>query len=493
MSTNVIMPQLGESVVEGTVGKWLKREGDRVNEFDPILEVNTDKVDTEIPSPAAGVLLKVLVPEGTTVKAGTLLAVIGEPGEAPADGGSQPEMHPVGEPFRARPGPGALAPARPLAASEADLTDADSPFAAAFRPRPPAPAKHDLSFISPVVARLAEEHKVDLQQVAGTGQGGRITKKDVLAFVESQSLPGRADGGSQPEVPQLETQTELPPWEKPGEGDLFRPTELQFGSGAAGVAEAGIEAAAATQPATAAKQSVIDGSAASPSPIAAGDTSIPVQGMRKLIAEHMLRSARTAPHVTTVFEADLSRVLAHQAAHAAEFTRDGATLTLTAYFVAAAVTALRAVPFVNSQWADDRILLKREINIGLAVALDEGLIVPVIKRAGEKSLLGLAREINDLARRGRAKALKLDEVQGGTFTITNHGVSGSLFATPIINQPQSAILGVGVMQKRVVVINDAIAIRPMVYLTLTFDHRVLDGAVADRFMAKLKEALESWS
>jgi 2-oxoglutarate dehydrogenase E2 component (dihydrolipoamide succinyltransferase) len=214
--------------------------------------------------------------------------------------------------------------------------------------------------------------------------------------------------------------------------------------------------------------------------------------MRKLIAEHMVRSERTAPHVTTVFEADLSAVLAHLAAHKDAFARDGATLTLTAYFVAAAVTALKAVPLVNSQWTDEKILLKREANIGMAVALDEGLIVPVIKRADEKSLLGLAREINDLARRARAKALKPDEVQGGTFTITNHGVSGSLFATPIINQPQSGILGVGVMQKRVVVINDAIAIRPMVYLTLTFDHRVLDGAVADRFMAAFTAALESW-
>jgi 2-oxoglutarate dehydrogenase E2 component (dihydrolipoamide succinyltransferase) len=208
----------------------------------------------------------------------------------------------------------------------------------------------------------------------------------------------------------------------------------------------------------------------------------------------MVRSKHTAPHVTTVFEADLSAVLAHQAAHAAEFARDGVTLTLTPYFVSAAVAALKAVPIVNSQWAEDRILLKREINLGLAVALNdgEGLIVPVIRRADEKSLLGLAREVRDLAQRARAKALKPDDVQGGTFTITNHGVSGSLFATPIISQPQSAILGTGAMQKRVVVINDAIAIRPMLYLTLTFDHRVLDGATADRFMRAFKGALEGW-
>jgi 2-oxoglutarate dehydrogenase E2 component (dihydrolipoamide succinyltransferase) len=224
--------------------------------------------------------------------------------------------------------------------------------------------------------------------------------------------------------------------------------------------------------------------------------------MRKLIAEHMVRSEHTSPHVTTVFEADLSKVLAHLEAHKAQFAQDGVTLTLTAYFVSAAVAALKAVPIVNSQWSEDggsnaRIVLKREVNIGLAVALDAeggGLIVPVIKNADSKSLLGMAREVNDLARRARAKALKPDEVQGGTFTITNHGVSGSLFATPIINQPQTGILGVGLMQKRVVVTSgDAIAIRPMVYLTLTFDHRILDGAVADRFLAAVKQTLENWS
>jgi 2-oxoglutarate dehydrogenase E2 component (dihydrolipoamide succinyltransferase) len=220
--------------------------------------------------------------------------------------------------------------------------------------------------------------------------------------------------------------------------------------------------------------------------------------MRKIIAEHMVRSEHTSPHVTTVFEADLSKVLAHLEAHKEQYARDGVTLTLTAYFVSATVAALKAVPIVNSQWAEDgasnaRIILKREVNIGLAVALDEGLIVPVIKNADNKSLLGIAREVNDLARRARAKALRPDEVQGGTFTITNHGVSGSLFATPIINQPQTGILGVGIMQKRAVIINDAIAIRPMVYLTLTFDHRLLDGAVADRFLATMKTTLENWS
>jgi 2-oxoglutarate dehydrogenase E2 component (dihydrolipoamide succinyltransferase) len=446
MTTNVLMPQLGESVVEGTVSKWLKREGEAIKEYDPILEVNTDKVDTEIPAPATGTLLKVFVPEGTTVKAGTLLAVIGQPGEALPEGGN-----------------GHAASHGPVGVAEVE-----SPFVAPFRPRsaeqtgkriaPSAPApKRDLGFISPVVAKLADEHKLDLQLVTGTGTGGRITKKDVLAYLEQQAAAPAA------------TEADLPPWEKPGEGDLFRPTELQFG---------------AAQPSAASPQPT----ASSAPPLAA----IPVQGMRKLIAEHMVHSERTAPHVTTVFEADLSRVLTHLNANTAAFARDDVKLTLTPYFITAAVAGLKAVPLVNSRWTDEQILLQREINIGLAVALDEGLIVPVIKRADDKSLLGLAREVNDLARRARGKGLRPDEVQEGTFTITNHGVSGSLFATPIINQPQTAILGVGVMQKRVVVINDAIAIRPMVYLTLTFDHRVLDGAVADRFMSRLKEALENW-
>ena len=455
MATDVIMPQLGESVVEGTVSKWLKHEGDTVNEFDPIMEVNTDKVDTEIPSPASGTILKVLVPEGTTVKAGTLLAVIGEPGEAaPASAGGN--------------GAGMAHTPAKAPAGQATASQAPSPAMTAEAPA----ARRDLGFISPVVAKLASEHNLDLSLVPGSGRGGRITKKDVQAYLEQQPQ-GAEQGAAAVEAP------DLPAWERPGEGDLFRPTELQFGAGglAQPTAPAPAKRPADAQPPTASPQTA---------------DSIPVVGIRKLIAEHMVHSKRTSPHVTTVFEADLSQVLAHLEANKDAFAADGVTLTLTAYFVAATVAALKAVPLVNSQWADDKILLKREANIGMAVALQEGLIVPVIRRAGEKSLLGIAREVNDLARRARAGQLKPDEIAGGTFTITNHGVSGSLFATPIINQPQTGILGVGAMQKRVVVINDAIAIRPMVYLTLTFDHRVLDGALADGFMSHLKAALENW-
>jgi 2-oxoglutarate dehydrogenase E2 component (dihydrolipoamide succinyltransferase) len=418
------MPQLGESVVEGTLSRWLKKEGDPVTEFEPLMEVNTDKVDTEIPAPVSGVVLKLYVQEGTTVKAGTLVAVIGQPGEAVPGNGHEAR-------------PAAAAPLAPVAAAPA-----------------PAAPRRDLGFISPIVAKLADEYKVDLQMVAGTGQGGRITKKDVLDYVEQMKTgvapapaapPPAAPAALPLTAPVASPISHLPPLTS----DLQPPTsDLQY---------------------------------------------IPVVGIRKQIAEHMVRSEHTAPHVTTVWEVDMSKALAHRAANKAQFARDGVDLTLTAYFVVASVAALKAVPVVNSQWAEDKILLKREVNVGVAVALDEGLIVPVIKNADEKSLLRIAREVNDLAQRARSKNLKPDDVVGGTFTISNHGVSGSLFATPIISQPQTGILGVGVMQKRVVVVGDAIAIRPMVYVSLTFDHRVLDGAVADRFLAKLKETLENWA
>jgi 2-oxoglutarate dehydrogenase E2 component (dihydrolipoamide succinyltransferase) len=434
MATKILMPQLGESVVEGTVSKWLKQEGEAVKEFEPIMEVTTDKVDTEVTASAAGVLLKILIPDGTTVTAGTLLGWIGQPGEVVAADAGGPPTH----------APAVQSPISNLKSQTSNL-------------------QRDLGFISPVVAKLAAEHNVDLQLIRGTGLNSRITKKDVLAFVESRK------SGLQPRP-----QEELAPWEKPGDGDLFRPPELQM--------------AAAPQLPTSNLQSP-----------AAGDTLLPLSTIRKSIAEHMVRSKYTSPHVTTVFEVDMGKVAAHREANKAQFARDGVNLTFTAYFVATSASALKAFPMVNSSFADDKILLKRDVNIGVAVSLgDEGLIVPVIKQADEKSLLGLARAVNDLANRARAKQLKPDEVQGGTFTITNHGVSGSLFATPIINQPQCAILGVGAIQKRVVVINDAdgrsdlIAIRPMCYISLTFDHRLIDGAIADSFVAKVKEGLEGW-
>jgi len=415
MATNVVMPQLGESVIEGTVGKWLKQVGDRVEQYEPILEVVTDKVTTEIPSPASGTLLQILIGEGATVKAGTVLAVIGAPGEAVA---------PAAAP----------APASTAAPASADTA---------------APARAGTPRLTPVVARMIAEHHItdaELATIRGTGEGGRITKKDLENFLQTRARPTSAPA--------------VPAWEQPGTGELFRPTEEVL------------------RPVTA--------------PASGAEEIIPLTPIRRTIAEHMVRSKNVAPHVTTVHEADMSRVLKFHQAHSAEFEKQGVKLTYTAYFVQAAVAALKAFPLVNASFTEQGIVVKREVNIGIAVATDEGLIVPVIKNADEKSLLGLARAINDLASRAREKRLRPEEVHGGTFTLTNYGVFGSLFGTPIIHQPQSAVLGVGAIQKRAVVIDDMLAIRPMVYLALSFDHRLLDGALGDQFVQKIKRFLEEY-
>jgi len=427
MSTEVIMPRLGESLVEGTVTKWLRHPDDHIEEFEPLVEINTDKVDTEVPSPATGTVLKLYVAEGETVRAGALLAVIGEPGEAVPDA--------------------------PPADREEGATQVAPPKTA--DQGTPKAGREELGFISPVVSRIAAEHNVDLSQVSGTGSGGRITKKDVLAYIEG----GQAAA----------------PWEEPGSGDLFRPTEEFFGKKPGAV----------------------------PEPTGLADTVLPLDAVRTQIAEHMVRSRRTSPHVTTLMEADLGRVLAHRKEHKQSFAREGANLTLTAYFVAAAVEALKEVPIVNSSWSEAGIVLHKAANVGVAVSLGEaGLIVPVVKNAQQLSLQAIAKTINNLAERARGHKLVPDEVQGGTFTITNHGVTGSLFATPIIHQPQCAILGVGALQKRAVVIEglspsgepeDSLAIRPMVYLTLTFDHRIIDGGIGDHFLGIVVQRLQSWA
>lgn len=432
MPTQVLMPELGESVEEVTVTRWLKHEGDKITEFDPLLEVNTDKVDTEIPSPATGVVLKILVPENTTVNKGQLLAWIGQPGETLAADKTP-------------------SPAPAPAASAPEPSSTSSPSA---RPgRDP-----NLGFISPVVARMASEHHLDLTQIPGTGQGGRITKRDVDAYL-STAKP--APVAPPPAVPAPE------PIPAPSHAPSV-PLEP-------------------VQPRTPPP--------ALPQPIP-GEV-LPLTNIRRAIAEHMVMSKRTSPHVTTVMEADMSAVTAHRAAHKATFARDGVNLTFTPYLIAAMVAAGKAYPIVNSSWSESGVILHRDINVGMATALEQdGLIVPVIKNADSLSLLGLSRLVNDLSNRARLRQLKPDEVKGGTITLTNHGTSGSLFATPIINQPQCAILGVGMIQKRVVVISDglsdSIAIRPMVYLSLTFDHRILDGATADYFLGTVKKTLETW-
>lgn len=451
MVTQVIMPQMGESVVEGTVGKWLKQEGDRVEIYEPLLEVESDKVTSEVTAPASGVLLKIYVGEGRTVPANAVLAVIGAPGEPLPDLQDIADME-------------AMAHSDPASGVAGHIPESEpAPTLAQAAVRVEQNGQHG-THVTPVVARIAAEHGVDVSRVQGSGRGGRVTKKDILVYIE-QGEPASAAA------------EELPPWERPGSGDLFKPTDDLYRSTATSQAPAPADHVHKAPPAPGLPGQIVR-----------------LNTMRRRIAEHMVQSKlHTAPHVTTVFEADMSAVSNHRAAHKDEFAQRGINLTFTAYFVAATADALRRHPMVNSQWTDDGILLKPEINIGMAVALDDGLIVPVIKHADELSLAGIARQVNDMANRARQNALKPDEVSGGTFTITNHGVAGSLFATPIINQPQTGILGAGVIQKRVVVLdNDAIAVRPMVYLSFSFDHRVLDGASADWFVAEIVKLLEHW-
>jgi 2-oxoglutarate dehydrogenase E2 component (dihydrolipoamide succinyltransferase) len=390
------------------------------------------------------------------VRAGTILALIGERGESASS-----IKEPQAEEARAAGSEEATHPERTVQSGAGESTALVNGQKEEGRA---AGSARSLGFISPVVARIAQEHQLDLAQVTGTGLGGRITKNDVLAFIQAR------EGRQVEALPQGETLTVEKPAERP----------------------ATPRAVPAPPPPE-----------KPPAPSLPPGEVAPLTAVRRAIAEHMVMSKRTSPHVTTVMEADMSRVTAHRQAHKAAFERDGAHLTFTAYFAAAAVAALKAYPIVNSSWSEEGILLHRQINLGIAASLgEEGLIVPVLKNADSLSLLGLARAVNDLANRARSRRLQPDEVKGGTFTITNHGTTGSLFATPIINQPQAAILGVGKIQKRVLVIEqpaqdgleaaDALAIRPMVYLTLTFDHRLLDGALGDLFLGKVVETLEKW-
>ncbi|HVU11915.1 MAG TPA: dihydrolipoamide acetyltransferase family protein [Phototrophicaceae bacterium] len=466
MPTNVIMPQLGESVVEGTVSRWLKQEGETVTAFEPLLEISTDKVDSEIPAPADGVVLQILIQEGETVERGTVLAVIGQANESVGGHGNAPSRQT--EPVGAR-------HASPVQSTPSNGNNGHANGTSEYS-----------GHVTPVVARMAAEHHLDLAQIKGTGREGRITKKDVEAYL-AQPSSAVAQAEAEPE-------TQPEPWETPGSGDLFKPT-VDYSVEAKTESVGARHASPTLQTPTPQPPRVHP---VEPIPDATDGELVKLSPMRKAIAEHMVRSKlQTSPHVTTIFEIDLSAVLAHREANKAAFAKQGVNLTLTAYFVTASVEALRAVPYLNAQWTDEGIFLHTAINIGVAVAIEDGLIVPVIQRAQDLNLLGTARAVNDLANRARNKQLKPDEVQGGTFTITNHGVSGSLFATPIINQPQVGILGVGVLEKRVKVIsdalgNDTIAIRPCLYASLTFDHRVVDGAAGDSFMTTLKNRLEGW-
>jgi 2-oxoglutarate dehydrogenase E2 component (dihydrolipoamide succinyltransferase) len=424
MATPVLMPKLGESVVEGTVARWLKQPGEPVQRLEPLLEISTDKIDTEVPAPASGTLLAVHVAEGQTVAAGAVLATIGAADEALAPAPDAPAAsQSTNPPIHQSTSPTAHQSPAPDAASDARPTGR--------------------AFVSPVVKRLAREHAVDLEQVPGTGLAGRVTKKDVLAFVEQmEQTPARS--AAVPDAP------------------------------APDLAE-----------------------------VATDELLHPLSAMRRAIAQHMVLSVQTSPHVTTVFEVDMTAVVRHREAHKAEFAARGLSLTFMPYFVVAAAAALRAHPLANSRYTDAGIVEHRRIHIGVAVAVPGGLLVPVVRDADERTLAGAARAVADLAERARRSTLAPDDLHGGTFTITNHGVSGSLIGTPIIHQPQAAILGIGAIGKRAVVrsatgsllpdADDAIVIRPMAYLSLSFDHRLLDGAAADAFVDTIKAALEEWT
>lgn len=420
MATEVVMPQMGESIAEGTIVRWIKKVGDSVDRDEPLFEISTDKVDAEIPSPGAGVLIDIKVKEGETVPVNSVVALIGAAGEQPAAAATAAPA--------AAPAEAALAPSTPAPAAAAPAVD-DTTLEGRLRTKS-----------SPVVRNIAKEHGVDLAQLTGTGISGRVTKKDIEAFI--------AGGGTNAAAP---------------------------------------AAATASVPVTAAVKAFQPGENVRIEPMGI---------MRKKIAEHMVASLRTSPHVYSAYEVDFGRIDEIRKKKKAEYEAVGVKLTYTAFIAKATVDVIRQFPFTNASIDGDNIVYKRDINLGIAVALDAGLIVPVIKNADERNMLGVCRAIQDLSGRARSKQLKPDEVQGGTFTITNPGIFGAAFGLPIISQPQVAILGVGSVDKRVIVVDDMIAIRPMCYLTLGYDHRLIDGADAGRFLQALKDRLqnfeESW-
>jgi 2-oxoglutarate dehydrogenase E2 component (dihydrolipoamide succinyltransferase) len=447
--TKVIMPQMGESIFEGTVTKWLKKEGDAVQRDEPLFEISTDKVDSEIPSPAAGTLQKILVKEGETVQINTVVALIGDGAGKPAEAApSKPEAAKTEVP---KPQP--LKEAKPPAPKNEPASTTKKGPAPVAGPaeeetgQTEGGEESDRVRSSPLVRRIAREHGVDLHALSGKGTGieGRITKADILSYIEQG---GRAEKPAERPAP------------KPAEPPAARPSPT-----------------APTQ-----------------APVTfTGDVErVPLTAMRKAIAEHMVASKQTSAHVTTFFEVDCSRILKAKEKLQEEFERSGAHLTVTPFFMQAAVHALKKFPIVNASVDGDSIVYKKAIHIGIAVNLDWGLIVPVVKNADEKNLLGLARTIADLGQRARTKKLAPDDVKDGTFTITNPGQFGALTGTPIINQPQVAIMGMGGIKKRAVIIDDAIAIRPIIVLSLSFDHRIIDGAIADMFMAEVRTQLENW-
>ncbi len=435
MPTDIIMPQMGESIVEGTITKWLKKPGDKVQRDEPLFEISTDKVDAEIPAPASGVLQEIKVSEGTTVGVNTIVGTIAADGEAAAP---------------AKPAPAAPSKAAPVDSAPPAVAAAPPPRTQSAEPEvsSPAPAaqqeEEDEARSSPLVRKIAREHGVSLSQISGTGLGGRITKQDIMAFIDRQSSAPAAAPSSAP------------------------------------------SADAAARP------------AAQPAPAAYPGDLVPMTNMRKIIAQRMIESRRTSAHVHCMYEVDFTRIVTLRAKHKNAFEqRHGVRLTFMPFFVRAALIAVQQFPIINASLEGDSIRYHRYINVGIAVALDWGLIVPVLKNAGDLSFLGLQRGITDLGERARTKKLKPEDVEGSTFTVTNPGQFGAVFGLPIINQPNSAIMGVGGITKQPLVVtdmegNDSIAIRSVVHLTLGYDHRLIDGAVADQFMALVKKTLENW-
>src|SRR3954470_620971 len=436
MATEIVMPQMGESIVEGTITKWLKKPGDKIQRDEPLFEISTDKVDAEIPAPASGVLQEIKVAEGTTVQVNTVVGTISSDG----DGATPAKAAPAAE-KKAAPAPAVpKTEARPAAKIE--------PAGPAAQVRED--DEHARS--SPLVRKIAREHNVNLAQVEGTGLGGRITKQDIQAFIESGS-------GSTAGAP-----------------SLSRPSPASGATGASPVQ-----------------------SAPRPTPAAIPGDLVPMTNMRRIIAQRMIESRRTSAHVHCMFEVDMTRIVNLRNKLKGGFEqRNGARLTFMPFFVRAAIIALQQFPIVNASLEGDGIRYHRHVNVGIAVALDWGLIVPVLKNADELNFLGLQRGISDLGERARGKKLKPEEVEGSTFTVTNPGQFGAVFGLPIINQPNSAIMGVGGITKMPLVVTDkdgadSIAIRSVVHLTLGYDHRIIDGAVADQFMAFVKKTLEGWS
>jgi pyruvate dehydrogenase E2 component (dihydrolipoamide acetyltransferase) len=450
MPTDIIMPQMGESIVEGTITKWLKKPGDKVQRDEPLFEISTDKVDAEIPAPASGILREIKVAEGATVGVNTVVGIIAADGEAaaakpaPAPEKSAPAAEKPAEKSSAGVPPAVAGPSRPRTES-------------ATQASPPAPAatpaeEDDEARSSPLVRKIAREHGISLSQITGTGLGGRITKQDITAFIERQSSAQPASAQS-----------------------------------------AGEAQAAGPQPVAAARPT------APPAPAPYPGDLVPMTNMRKIIAQRMIESRRTSAHVHCMYEVDFTRIVNLRAKNKNGFEqRHGARLTFMPFFVRAAIIGLQQWPIVNASIEGDNIRYHRNINVGIAVALDWGLIVPVLKNAGELNFLGLQRGITDLGERARTKKLKPEDVEGSTFTVTNPGQFGAVFGLPIINQPNSAIMGVGGITKMPLVVtdpdgNDSIAIRSVVHLTLGYDHRLIDGAVADQFMAFVKKTMENWN